>query len=110
MGRFGNGDQFVFKLLLAGDSTVGKSSLMEKYSTNYFPYEPASTIGVDFTQKEIKHDGMNIKIQMWDTAGQERFRSIITSYYRGADGIILCYDTTNRQSFSDLVDWLEIIK
>jgi Ras-related protein Rab-2A len=109
MGKF-SGDTFLFKVLLAGESTVGKSCLMEKYMTNYFPYEPKSTIGVDYEFKELEHMGLPIKLQLWDTAGQERYQSITTSYYRGSDCVILCYDTTNRSTFFKLDSWIEQIK
>jgi small GTP-binding protein len=109
MGKF-IGDTYVFKLLLVGDSTVGKSSLMEKYMTNYFPYDPTSTIGIDYATKEIEHMGKNFKLNIWDTAGQERFKSITTSYYRDSDCVILCYDITNRCTFEKLKDWISLIK
>jgi small GTP-binding protein len=109
MGKF-NGDAYVFKILLVGDSTVGKSSLMEKYITNYFPYEPSSTIGIDYATKNVEYMDKQIKLNIWDTAGQERFKSITTAYYRGSDCIILCYDITNRETFDKLNGWLELVK
>ena len=97
----------MFKILLIGDSQVGKSSLMIKYANDTFTSNNVPTIGVDFKIKTIEIDGRRIKLQIWDTAGQEAFRSITRSYYRGAAGALLVYDITRRDTFNHLTTWLE---
>lgn len=109
MGKFYQ-DIFVFKILLIGDATVGKTALVERYVTDKFMSEPYSTIGVDFKSITATYINQQIKLQIWDTAGQERFRSIINSYYREADCVILCYDITNNESYLNLKNWYEVIK
>lgn len=99
----------LFKLVLIGDSGVGKSCLLLRFANAKFSETYISTIGVDFRFKTVKVDGKTIKLQIWDTAGQGRFRTITSSYYRGADGIILVYDITHRESFDHVSDWLEEI-
>mmetsp|Transcript_25093 Transcript_25093/g.38434 ORF Transcript_25093/g.38434 Transcript_25093/m.38434 type:complete len:291 (-) Transcript_25093:268-1140(-) len=100
----------LFKLLLVGDSGVGKSCLLLRFADDVF-YEDSyiSTIGVDFKIRTIDFGGTRIKLQIWDTTGQERFRSITSSYYRGAHGIMVLYDTTDQRSFSNLKQWLNEI-
>ena len=98
---------YLFKLLLIGDSGVGKSSIMMRFTDEIFTESHISTIGVDFKITNIRlDDGKLAKLQIWDTAGQERFRNITTSYYRGAHGIILVFDLTNRESFENIKSWL----
>jgi Ras-related protein Rab-1A len=97
---------FLFKLLLIGDSGVGKSSMLLRFADNEYTDKYISTIGVDFKIKTICNNDSIIKLQLWDTAGQERFRTITTSYYRGAHGIILAFDITNRISFYNIKLWL----
>mmetsp|Transcript_5727 Transcript_5727/g.10274 ORF Transcript_5727/g.10274 Transcript_5727/m.10274 type:complete len:207 (+) Transcript_5727:405-1025(+) len=96
----------LFKLLLIGDSGVGKSALLVRFSDNTFSESYISTIGVDFKIRTVKKDGKNVKLQIWDTAGQERFKTITSSYYRGAHGIIIVYDITNKSSFDNVSSWL----
>ena len=96
----------LFKIVLVGDSGVGKSSVLMRYTDNSFSESYISTIGVDFRFKTINLNGENIKLQIWDTAGQERFRSITSSFYRGADAIIMVYDITDKQSFTNIDYWL----
>lgn len=93
---------YLIKLLIIGNSNVGKSSIMLRFTDDIFKDVYFTTIGVDFKIRLIHHNDKVIKLQIWDTAGQERFRSIITSYYRGAHGIILVYDITDQQSFDEL--------
>jgi len=94
------------KLLIIGESGVGKSSLLLRFTDDTFDPELASTIGVDFKVKTITVDGNRAKLAIWDTAGQERFRTLTPSYYRGAQGVILVYDVANRNSFTRLEAWL----
>ena len=94
------------QLVLIGDSGVGKSCLLLRFADDNFTESYISTIGVDFRFRTIYVDNKTIKLQIWDTAGQERFRTITSAYYRGADGVILVYDVTNRESFEHVEDWL----
>lgn len=94
------------KLLIIGESGVGKSSLLLRFTDDAFDPEQAATIGVDFKVKTITVDGNKVKLAIWDTAGQERFRTLTPSYYRGGQGAILVYDVTNRDSFQKVDNWL----
>ncbi|CAF2128690.1 unnamed protein product [Rotaria magnacalcarata] len=100
----------LLKLLLIGDSGVGKSSLLTRFSDDSFTESYLSTIGVDFKIRTLKHNGKKIKLQIWDTAGQERFRTITATYYRGAQGIIIVFDLTNLESFDNIKNWLTEIE
>jgi len=97
---------YFFKILLIGDSGVGKSCLLLRFADDSWTDTHISTIGVDFKIKTLNIDGKTIKLQIWDTAGQERFRTITSSYYRGAQGIILVYDCTDQESFSNVKQWM----
>ena len=97
----------LFKVLLIGDSSVGKTSVLLRYTDSAFTCEFQTTIGVDFRIKNIPVKNKIIKLQLWDTAGQDRFRRIVSSYYRGAHGVIIVYDITNKESFLHVNDWLE---
>lgn len=103
---------YLFKLLMVGDSASNKSGLMLRFCDSSYNAEGPfiSTIGVDFKIKLLQVDENVVKLQIWDTAGQERFRSITSAYYRGASGIVLVYDITNEESFQNLSVWLEEIK
>jgi len=101
---------FLIKLLLIGDSGVGKSCLLLRFSDDSFTTSFITTIGIDFKIKTIELDGKRIKLQIWDTAGQERFRTITTAYYRGAMGILLVYDVTDDQSFQNIRNWIRNIE
>jgi len=101
---------FLIKLLLIGDSGVGKSCLLLRFSEGNFTTSFITTIGIDFKIKTIDLDGKRIKLQIWDTAGQERFRTITTAYYRGAMGILLVYDVTDEQSFANIRNWIRNIE
>jgi len=96
----------LFKLVLIGDSGVGKSCLLLRFADDAFTESYISTIGVDFRFRTVKVEKKTVKLQIWDTAGQERFRTITSAYYRGADGIIMVYDVTNQESFDHVNDWL----
>lgn len=98
---------YLFKLVLIGDSGVGKSCLLLRFADDQFTESYISTIGVDFRFRTVKVDGKTVKLQIWDTAGQERFRTITSAYYRGADGIIMVYDVSNQESFDHVQDWLQ---
>ncbi|KAJ8247904.1 hypothetical protein GJAV_G00251890 [Gymnothorax javanicus] len=101
---------YLFKLLLIGDSGVGKTCLLFRFSEDAFNTTFISTIGIDFKIRTIELDGKKIKLQIWDTAGQERFRTITTAYYRGAMGIMLVYDITNEKSFENIKNWIRNIE
>jgi len=101
---------YLFKLLLIGDSGVGKSCLLLRFADHSYTESYISTIGVDFKIRTIELDGKTIKLQIWDTAGQERFRTITSSYYRGAHGIIVVYDVTEIESFNNVKLWLSEIE
>ena len=103
----GNDDyEFIFKVLLLGNSNVGKSSLFLRFVDDIWNDTFVPTIGVDLKTKTFDIDEKRIKMQIWDTAGQERFKNIIASYYRGAHGILLIYDVTDKDSFKNLSNWL----
>ncbi|KAG0380737.1 GTP-binding protein [Mortierella sp. AD032] len=101
---------YLIKLLLIGDSGVGKSCLLLRFSDDSFTPSFITTIGIDFKIRTIELDGKRIKLQIWDTAGQERFRTITTVYYRGAMGILLVYDVTDERSFSNIRNWFSNIE
>jgi len=100
----------LYKLLLIGDSGVGKSCILLRFADNAFTETFISTIGVDFKIKTIEVEGKRVKLQIWDTAGQERFQTITTSYYRGAHGLIIVFDVTNKASFDNIKKWLEDVE
>ncbi|SMN18567.1 similar to Saccharomyces cerevisiae YFL038C YPT1 Rab family GTPase, involved in the ER-to-Golgi step of the secretory pathway [Maudiozyma saulgeensis] len=100
---------YLFKLLLIGNSGVGKSCLLLRFSDDTYSNDYISTIGVDFKIKTVELEGKTVKLQIWDTAGQERFRTITSSYYRGSHGIIIVYDITDQESFNGVKMWLQEI-
>ncbi|XP_038120795.1 ras-related protein Rab-35 isoform X2 [Culex quinquefasciatus] len=100
----------LFKLLIIGDSGVGKSSLLIRFSDNTFSGSYITTIGVDFKIRTVVINGERVKLQIWDTAGQERFRTITNTYYRGTHGVIVVYDVTNGESFANVKRWLQEIE
>lgn len=102
---------FLYKVVVTGDSGVGKTNIITRFTANEFSLESKATIGVEFGHAEITlGDGTKIKVQIWDTAGQERFRTITTAYYRGAMGILLVYDVTDERSFNNIRNWIRNIE
>ncbi|KAJ9576197.1 hypothetical protein L9F63_006930, partial [Diploptera punctata] len=100
----------LFKLLIIGDSGVGKSSLLLRFADNTFTGSYITTIGVDFKIRTVEIEGERVKLQIWDTAGQERFRTITSTYYRGTHGVIVVYDVTSGDSFANVKRWLHEIE
>jgi len=101
-----SGDLVQLKLLLIGDSAVGKTSLLLRYVDDKFSPSFVATIGIDFKVKRVNIDGADVRLQLWDTAGQERFRTITTSYFRGAHGILVVFDMSMRASFASVANWV----
>ncbi len=99
-----------FRICIVGDSNVGKTALLTRYCDDTFKSSLTNTIGVDFRSLMLKYNDMNIKLQIWDTAGQERFRSISVNYFKSANGFIFVYDISNRKSFENLNNWIEIVE
>jgi len=101
---------FLFKVVLIGDSGVGKSNLLSRFTRNEFNFDSKSTIGVEFATRSIQVDDKTIKAQIWDTAGQERYRAITSAYYRGAVGALLVYDISKHSSFENVTRWLKELR
>jgi len=101
---------YLFKVVLIGDSGVGKSNLLSRFTRNEFNLESKSTIGVEFATKSIQVDAKTIKAQIWDTAGQERYRAITSAYYRGAVGALLVYDISKHVTFENVERWLKELR
>ncbi|KAI9856538.1 MAG: hypothetical protein M1824_005357 [Vezdaea acicularis] len=101
---------FLFKVVLIGDSGVGKSNLLSRFTRNEFNLDSKSTIGVEFATRSISVNDKTIKAQIWDTAGQERYRAITSAYYRGAVGALLAYDITKPQSYTNVTRWLKELR
>ena len=97
---------YLYKILLIGNSSVGKSSLLLRFVDSKWNETFVPTIGVDFKVKTMEVEGKKIKLQIWDTAGQERFKNITSNYYRGAHGIMVVYDITETKSFKNITNWL----
>ena len=102
-----NDYDYLYKIVLIGDSGVGKSNIMSRWTIDEFNLESKSTIGVEFATRDLEYDGKIIKAQIWDTAGQERYHSIISAYYRGAHGALIIYDITKKNSFEHIDHWLD---
>ncbi|XP_071810054.1 ras-related protein Rab-43-like [Asterias amurensis] len=101
---------YLFKIVLIGDAGVGKTCVVQRFKSGTFLEKQHSTIGVDFTMKSLIVDGKKIKLQVWDTAGQERFRTITQSYYRSANGVIIAYDITKKETFNNVPRWIEDVQ
>ncbi|MBA0591883.1 hypothetical protein Gorai_008876, partial [Gossypium raimondii] len=99
-----------FKVVLIGDSGVGKSNLLSRFTRNEFCLESKSTIGVEFATRTLQVEGRTVKAQIWDTAGQERYRAITSAYYRGALGALLVYDVTKPTTFENVSRWLKELR
>ncbi|GLU09558.1 hypothetical protein SLE2022_333430 [Rubroshorea leprosula] len=100
-------EEYLFKIVIIGDSAVGKSNLLSRYARDEFNAHSKTTIGVEFQTQCLKIDGKEIKAQIWDTAGQERFRAVTSAYYRGAFGALLVYDISRRTTFDSVSRWLD---
>eukprot|EP00250_Pteridium_aquilinum_P019882 c2461_g1_i1 orf=130-798(-) len=103
-------EDYIFKIVLTGDSAVGKSNLLSRYARDEFHASSKATIGVEFQTQSMIVDGKRIKAQIWDTAGQERFKAVTSAYYRGAVGALVVYDISRRQSFDEISRWLEELR
>ena len=99
-----------FKILLLGDSSVGKTAFILRFCEDKFDEDCLTTVGIDQKNKFVKKDGKKLQLQIWDTAGQERFRSITKNCFKGADGIVLMYDISNYQTFKHIKGWISNIK
>ena len=98
--------EFMFKVVLVGDSFVGKTNIMSKYLKNEFHEDSKATVGVEFGSKQFNIEGHSIKAQIWDTAGQERYKAITSAYYKGAKGAFIVYDITRKNSFESIDKWI----
>ncbi|CAM8985877.1 unnamed protein product [Rhodiola kirilowii] len=112
MGAYKADDDYdyLFKVVLIGDSGVGKSNILSRFTRNEFSLESKSTIGVEFATRSIRVDDKVVKAQIWDTAGQERYRAITSAYYRGAVGALLVYDVTRHVTFENVERWLKELR
>ncbi|XP_024363882.1 ras-related protein RABA5c [Physcomitrium patens] len=103
-------EDYLFKVVLIGDSAVGKSNLLSRYARNEFNLNSKATIGVEFQTQSMEIDGKEIKAQIWDTAGQERFRAVTSAYYRGAVGALIVYDISRKGTFDNVGRWLDELR
>ena len=102
--------EMMFKVVLVGDSFVGKTNIMSKYLKNEFHEDSKATVGVEFGSKQFTVEGHSIKAQIWDTAGQERYKAITSAYYKGAKGAFIVYDITRKQSFESVEKWVSDVQ
>ena len=98
------------QLLIIGDSTVGKTSILNYYKEGTFNQHYLATVGVDFFQKDVLFGDKKIRIKIWDTAGQERYKSLTEGYFRNAEGVLIVYDVTNSDTFNNLKFWINSVK
>lgn len=110
MSTPGGDCDYIFKIIVIGDSGVGKSSLTVRLSEDVFYKDYASTIAIDFRMHQMTFMEKKVRLQIWDTAGQERFQSVATAFYRGANGVMLCFDLTHRPSFLHLDQWMDRVR
>ncbi|KAL2928696.1 Ras-related protein Rab11D [Bienertia sinuspersici] len=113
MAGYGDASQkvdYVFKVVLIGDSAVGKSQILARFARDEFCLDSKATIGVEFQTRTLVIQHKSVKAQIWDTAGQERYRAVTSAYYRGAVGALLVYDITKRQTFEHIPRWLEELR
>ncbi|GLT33725.1 hypothetical protein SLA2020_082890 [Shorea laevis] len=113
MSGYGDSNQkidYVFKVVLIGDSAVGKSQILARFARNEFSLDSKATIGVEFQTRTLVIEHKSVKAQIWDTAGQERYRAVTSAYYRGAVGAMLVYDITKPQTFEHIPRWLEELR
>jgi len=103
----GEAEEYLFKVVIIGDSAVGKTNLLSRYARSEFNLHSKATIGVEFQTQSMDIDGKEVKAQIWDTAGQERFRAVTSAYYRGAFGALLVYDISRRSTFDNVGRWLQ---
>nr|XP_057934612.1 ras-related protein Rab-19-like [Doryrhamphus excisus] len=101
---------YLFKIILIGDSNVGKTCVVQNFRSGVFSEKQQNTIGVDFTVRTLDIEGKKVKMQVWDTAGQERFRTITQSYYRSAHGAMITYDITKRSTFESVAGWIQEVE
>lgn len=101
------GEEYLFKIVVIGDSAVGKSNLLSRFARDEFDHNSKATIGVEFQTQVVEVEGKEIKAQVWDTAGQERFRAVTSAYYRGAVGALIVYDISRRTTFDSIKRWLD---
>ncbi|KAE9622128.1 hypothetical protein Lal_00032691 [Lupinus albus] len=102
-----NGEEYLFKIVLIGDSAVGKSNLLSRFARNEFDTNSKATIGVEFQTQIVEIEGKEVKAQIWDTAGQERFRAVTSAYYRGALGALVVYDISRKGTFDGIKRWIQ---
>ncbi|XAR58773.1 hypothetical protein NMG60_11014305 [Bertholletia excelsa] len=101
------GEEYLFKIVVIGDSAVGKSNLLSRFARDEFDLHSKATVGVEFQTQVVEVDGKEVKAQVWDTAGQERFRAVTSAYYRGAVGALVVYDISRRTTFESIKRWLD---
>ena len=98
--------KLTIRLLLLGDSSVGKTSILNKYIANKFIENNIATLGVEYMDKTVDYNNFKIKLQIWDTSGEEKYRSITKSYYKNAEGLLVIFDITNEESFNHVKNWI----
>jgi len=111
-GSHGSHEDFdlLFKMIIIGDSGVGKTNILSRYTKNTFSFDTRSTVGVEFGAKKVEVNGFKVKNQIWDTAGQERYRSITNTYYKGAKGALVVYDISKRDTFDNVNKWINELR
>ena len=101
---------YLFKIVVVGDSGVGKTNILNRFSRDSFEHNSKNTIGVDFSALDLQLNGKHVKVQFWDTAGQEKYRAIASAYYKNSHGAVIVYDITNRPSFEHMSEWLKELR